>query len=218
MKGTRCRCRQKGWKAAQRLLVACAITLAACATNHPEWTWPPEIELTCEHPVIVGQLAATYITMRDDKGGPYIANPPYAIDTQGVRRDSLSLTSAAEKAGGVKGMIDGLSELPSESEALTASVGNSVGFDLALPAEPFYLLYEWYEGPVVLAKSRVEWGAFCHSYGREGGNLGCPRRAESNEVLKGYVYLPAAAYDQLFVEVNDPNLVTRSMTAKCSIK
>jgi hypothetical protein len=214
--------RQNRWKdrkSGQLLLVAvCAIAFEACAANHPERTWPPELDLTCEHPVILDRIAAAYVSLSDSKGGPYIVNPPYATDVSGARKESLNLTTATDKAGGLNKMIDGLSELPSEGDALTASIGGSVGFGLALPAEPFYLLYEWYKGPVDLAKLRVEFGTFCHTYSQEGGELGCPRRAESDETVKGYVFLPAGKYNELYVEVDDPNLITRSMTAKCSIE
>ncbi|MGH7838465.1 MAG: hypothetical protein ACREQC_11675 [Candidatus Binataceae bacterium] len=196
-----------------------AITLAACAASHPEQTWPPRLEFSCEHPEVIGETAAVYASLSNSRGGPYIVNSPYATDGTGARTASWGVATAARRAGGRDKLLNGLSELPSEAAAstavtadATAIAGGSLG--VLAPAVPFMV---YHEAPGGFANLRVELGTFCHSYLHDGGKLGCPRRAESDESVKGYVFIPAGRYDQLHVEVDDPNSITRRVNATCSI-
>jgi hypothetical protein len=200
--------------------VFCVAILCGCAESHPELTWPPRLELTCEHPEIVGDTAAVYASLSNHKGGPYIVNSPYAIDASGARIEGWDIETAVRRAGGRKKLLDSLSEMPSQADAsaavtanVTAVAGGSLG--ALAPAVPFVV----YSGARDnFADLRIELGTFCHDYTRKSGALGCPQLAESNATVKGYAFLPAGKYDQLRVEVNDPNSVARTAIATCSIK
>jgi hypothetical protein len=183
-----------------------------CATSHPEKTWPPELDISCEHPVVIGMTTAVYGSLSNSKGGPYIVNPPYATDISGARTESWPLDTAAHQAGGEDALLHGLDEMPSETAALSAATADTVV--TAAPAIPFFLWHEYFGG---LSDLRLALGSFGHVYSRQGGTVGCPCNAESNETVKGYVFLPARHYTALNVEVDDPNLVGRSVTAKCAI-
>ncbi|HLW71600.1 MAG TPA: hypothetical protein VKS22_13385 [Candidatus Binataceae bacterium] len=213
---------RNGRKLAQfcrRAMAAICLLTLGCAANHPEQTWPPRLELTCEHPEIIGETAAVYASMSNLKGGPYIVNSPYAIDASGARIEGWDVDTAVRRAGGREKLLDGLSEMPSQADAsaavtanVTAVAGGSLG--ALLPAVPFVV----YRGARDdFTDLRIELGTFCHAYARDGGKLGCPLQAESDETIKGYAFLPAAKYDQLRVDVNDPNSVARTVTATCSI-
>lgn len=195
------------------MVIACLIVLCGCAEWHPEKTWPPELNISCEHPVEIGKTAAVYASISNSKGGPYIVNPPYATDLSGVRIDSWPLDKAVTQAGGEDKLIHGLDEMPSEVAALSASSVDTVV--TAAPAIPFFLWHEYLGHG--LSDLHAALGTFGHEYSRHGGEVGCPCNAESNETVKGYVFLPARQYTTLNIEVDDPNLVARSVTAKCAI-
>jgi hypothetical protein len=200
--------------------VFCLTILCGCAESHPENTWPPLLELICQHPEIVGETAAVYASLSNFKGGPYIVNSPYAIDGSGIRIEGWDIETAVRRAGGRKKLLDNLSEMPSQADAsaavtanVTAVAGGSLG--ALVPAVPFVV----YSGARDhFADLRIELGTFCHNYTRKSGELGCPQLAESNVTVKGYLFLPAGKYDQVHVEVNDPNSVARTAIATCSIK
>jgi hypothetical protein len=201
------------------VMAFCSIVIGGCAANHPERTWPPELDISCEQPEAVGRTTAIYASLSNSRGGPYIVNPPYAIDASGARVDSLDVGTAIGRAGGADKLVHGLSELPSAaagagtvSADVTALETGSMG--MLTPAVPFYI---WRKSSGDLARPRIELGTFGHSYHRKGGALGCPCEAASDEKLNGYVFLPAGKYNTLYVEVDDPNLVARSVTAKCTI-